>query len=439
MRASLAFLLALSLALAGCFGAVSETETPVDPASLAPEVPSLALLLEGLPCVESPDTAGTTENFLLAKHLLKEDYGGTTHGEMDIVEDIRGVHALQARWQEGGFDVLNLDNPAAPVWVGNLSDPTPKVLDVKVSTDGATALLGHLGMITIVDVRNLSAPKTIGEYRFPAMYNGIQAHMLYFYPIGGIDRVFVASQQNYGVWIFNLVGAPDARALEHVTTYMPLANGPLGPHDIWVGKDPILQKPVLWIANGFAGWLAADVSDPANPKHLGGMVNADPHQSYTHTIQSTVIDGRRLVATIAEVGQDALKIYDATNLLAPVLVGTWVDDLTNPLAMQHNLQIVGDRLYVAHYERGVFVFNLTKMPAALPLLGTLQIDPVGHYGISNNLGQTAVGYLAGGGVGGVWDVVLHRGTMYVSLIDDGLHVVGDGCLATGNPLHTSTG
>jgi len=260
--------------------------------------------------------------------------------------------------------------------------------------------------------------------------------MLYTARIADKDWVFVASNADRGVDILTLDGTPGARTLTLVTSWAPLngllGGGPLGPHDMWVTYDERLETHVLYAANGFEGWWAADIADPASPRLLGVSLNQDAHQGYTHTIQAAWVGDRRLVATIEEVGANSLKVYDATDLRLPVLLGSWVRDAAHPTWPQHNLQIVDGKLYVAHYTEGLFVFDLTKVPS-IPLTGAYRLAPMAHLA---GPGATATSLIR---FDNVWDVVIADGIVYTSDTDLGVTAVGFGCLTPGDPLLTSTG
>jgi hypothetical protein len=394
--------------------------------------------MAGVPCAPDADTHGTTPNLRALAHVAPDDeYSPAFHAELTVREDERGVFALHTRTLAGGFDVLDLRDPLDPRWIAAWEPKNAsQALDAKISTDGATAVVGSAGQLILVDIRDLLHPEEIGRWDFPAGHPGIQGHMLALHRIGGADYVFAATQFDYGVWILRLAGPPSARSLEPVATFALGLNGPIGPHDQVVIDDPMRgNAPTMYVANGFLGWLAADVSDPAQPKLLGGALAADP-SDYAHSIAVAFVNGHRLVVTSSEAGFTALKVYDATNLLLPVLVAQWKDDLTNPLAVQHNVEVLGSRLYMTHYERGVFVFDLASVPTGLPLVGSTALKPVAHFSVGNKTNSNFVPFFLAGGddtLSGVLDVVAHDGVLLVATIFDGLHVVGDGCLAPGDP------
>lgn len=429
--------LAWAILLSGCLSASDSSLTPSATFAGADAVfDKVRALLSDASCEAATDLSATSPNFVtVAKTPIDETMKGL-RAAMTLREDARGRIALQVREMQGIVDVVDLTDPTAPRYVSMFALETGHyALDAKWSADGATAIVGDVGWIWLFDVRNLTDAKVLEKWQFPSPYRIAQAHMVTVATIAGEEWVFAASQQNFGVWIFKLVGEPDARRLEPVTQFLVGVNGPIGPHDQFVYEDPILKKPVLYIANGFMGWIAADVSDPASPQVIGGALNADPMQSYVHSVQATVIDGRRIVVTAAEVGVNALKVYEASDLLAPVLLAEWRDEGTNdPMASQHDFQIVGTRIYETHFERGLYVFDLATLDfgSKVPFQ---PFAPVARYSVGDDPSTGTVAILAADydSIGGVLDVIVEDGILYLSDVEQGVVVVGDACLPAGDP------
>lgn len=439
MRLPLA--LAGMLLLAGCLA-----PSAVDPASVAKVDDAVVLqtlqgLLADVPCEASSVGAQTSENLL---DLAKMEYDGTQHGEIDIKAD----WMLAARFQAGGFEVVSLADPLNPALAAIFQSEEANAQDVKWMPDNRTAVVGVNLKVLLVDVgpvldsplppaetleRNVT-PVLLGEWEYPIdptnPHDSVapNMHMLTTARLGGEDYVFVTPNTDTGVWVLKRNGD----ALEYVTNFgAPLGGGAIGPHDMSLVWDEILQAPVLYVANGFEGWAAYDVTDPAAPVRLGFMLNLDPAPvSYTHTVLGAKVGDRRLVVSIAEVGLNMMKVYDATDFSTPLLVGVWWADKTAPQMPQHNIQIVGDQLFMAHYTQGVFVFDLSTVDPT-PLAGTASLAPVAHYAPPQQDAADTLGF------GNIWDVVVHEGLLYVNDMAHGTSVVGYGCFEPGDALASS--
>lgn len=345
-----------------------------------------------------------------------------TPGELAVSVD----RLIVARFNAGGFQIYSLTNPTNPSLVSTFTT-AGKALDVKASADGNTVFVGTTSRIHVVSIANPAAPALVRTVTLPVSLD--QGHMLYDVTIGGQEYLFAATQSGSGVYIFRVTGAAANRDLVRIAQFAP--GSPLAAHDTYVQHDPVLGKPILYVANGFAGWIAADVSDPTLPLPLAVVPNPDAGQGYVHTIQAAWVNGRRLVATIEELGLNILRVWDATILSAPLLVGEWSSQtpvgIVPSLSSQHDFQIVDGRLYVAHYRCGFWIFDLRTLPS-LPILSLL--SPVAHYAPQVASGQH-------------WDVVLRNGWIYTSDMrmqqGGAFYVVQYASIAQGDPAQTSTG
>jgi hypothetical protein len=289
-------------------------------------------------------------------------------------------------------------------------------------------------------VRDPLNPVTVGEWNFtdakvatdPAPRAGQNAHMIYTARIGGVDWVFLAPNSNTGIWMLKLEGTPEHRHLTYVAQTLPIEGSVIGPHDMFVNHDEKDGHWYLYSADGFNGWAVFNVDDPSKPSLAGGFVNP-AEAAYTHSIQAQWVNGRRLVATIGEVGVNIFKVYDATNLRAPLLLAVFqANPGAGSGAPEHNFNIVAGKLYLSYYSLGMYVFDLTKL-TGVPGADTVNLKPVAHWG-NNPEGATSPA-----GFTGIWDTVLKDGVIYLSNIEGGLYVVGYGCNHMPDANLTSTG
>lgn len=385
--ASRSILLTIALTVTLFAGCISEPEPVTEPNVSSTDDVAARLLDDwsGLPCEPGNYERGqTSPNFLQITHMENPD---ARYGEAEAIDgtDL----AVFARYGGGGFDIYNVSNPYDPEHVVGFPLESYS-LDVKVTADGKTLLSGDFGRFEVVDISDPYNPVSQGFVNYPteATLTQAQAHMIHIAEIDGETYVFTASQWGQGVLIFHMAGEPDAREFHFLGYFAPAIGGPLAAHDMMVYHDPVDDKPILWVANGFGGFVAADVSDPGLPVLVSYSPEPDPHQGYTHTVSVTHYDEKRYAVTMAEIGLMALKIWDVTVMAAPVLLGSWAVDGTG-MSTQHNTQILGDWLWMGHYGEGVIKFNLTDvidnqltLPAyniqpLAPVLGA--IEPFGQY------------------------------------------------------------
>lgn len=425
----LAGLALLSLLLAGC---ISAPDAPVGPAAegsgSTAAMEAVRILMADVPC-EAEVGAGTSDNILeLARLQFGEEAGA--HGEVDIKNGL----ALVARYQMGGFEVVDVSDPANLTLVSSFSIPETSGLDVKWTPDGAAALVGSYGQVHLVDLADPAQPVLRTTFHYKGNATPAQAHMLTPYEAeDGTQYVYVATQvgrqpllvlQREG-WNLTLAG-------KYEFTPVLASDAALGQHDMTVYHDEILDKPVLFIAEGTLGWSAADISDPAKPVRIGGWLSPEPGAGYTHTVRVQFLEGKRIVVTMSEVGVNTLKIYDATNLQLPVLLARWNADATRPHIPQHNLQLLDGMLYMAHYTEGVYVFNITSVMQGPPVVGTLAMEPVARYAVSEPKPGGTLGFA------NIWDVVLYEGILYVNDMTQGFSSAGFGCVVPGDEAVTAT-
>lgn len=426
MRRLAAILLAATAA-----GCLSTPGADLDAAKLeAPLWEAVRARIGPLPC-EATVGEGTSDNLVELALDPLDDAGEGSHGELAV----SGTLAAIARYQTGGFDLVDITDPLAPrqlaAWDPEEAD---RSLDVKFSPDGATLLVGGDRAITLVDVREPAAPKVESVYRLAKP----QAHMLTVFEVDGASYVAAAKGEGYDLAIYRIAGEAGARTLEPVAkprlTRLGETTGEdlLRSHDAWFAIDVMLQKPVLWVANVWDGIVALDVSDPAAPQVISRIAPLDPYQGYTHTVQATFVDGRRLVVAVQEVGANALKVYDATDLEEPTLVALWhVPVVAKP---QHNLQLVGAHAFVAHYDEGTYVLDLAEAGAG-PF--PTRLAPIARLAAIE--GTASAPSAPQDAFRGTWDVVVHNGLLLTSEIAHGLRVTGFGCLEAGEAALSSTG
>lgn len=427
----LAPLLVIALVAAGCVSAPLDDSPGVASEAATSEAAweGVRALLADVPC-EADVGAGTSAN-LLPLHSLAFGEEAGAHGEFDL----RGDLALVARNQMGGFEVVDLRDPTNLTVLSTFALEETGALDVKWMPSGDAAIIGDYAKVHLVDMRDPANPVLASTFEYEA--NGLaagQAHMVTPWQFeDGSEYVYVATQvgrQPLHVlardgWNLTLAG-------QYAFSPLLASDAALGQHDMTVYHDELLDAPVLFIAEGTLGWSAASLADPANPQRIGGSASPEPGPGYTHTVRVQFFEGKRIVVTMAEVGANTVKVYDATNLQAPILLARWNADATRPHIPEHNIQLLDGRLYLAHYTEGVYVFNITRVMQGLPLVGTAEMKPEARFAVESPEDGGALGFA------NVWDVAVSKGVIYVNDMANGLTSVGYGCLPAGDVAVTAT-
>jgi hypothetical protein len=193
-------------------------------------------------------------------------------------------------------------------------------------------------------------------------------------------------------------------------------------HDMFVMEDPALGKTLMYVANWDAGLRVVDVTEPADPKEIGAWMDFPAgHAGNLHTVATEWIGDRRITVGSPEIGfavvggipyllgeePTGMYVWDTTDLADIKLLSFWQNpidpyaergadpvfsDLGEGVTSSHNLQIENGRVYMAHYELGVWVIDIST-PA-------LQGAP------------STMGYFVEPGMN-TWDVVLNHGVVYL--------------------------
>ncbi len=206
-----------------------------------------------------------------------------------------------------GVVVFNISNPADPVLLRSVPSltPPPNVHTVFVDGNRLYAMSpGPLPKTFIFDVTTATEPVLVGEYAEP-----------------GAD-----TDPNMGY-----------------------------PH------DALAFEGRLYINHWSGGFLITDVSDPASVKKLG---------AYTYpwaTSHANAVGryGNRVIAF--EGGEEwgaHLRVLDVTDASQPKLIGEYRLDAR---ASIHNMLLRGSLLYIAHYQHGVRVLDVSTPERPKPL------------------------------------------------------------------------
>ncbi|HWH08749.1 MAG TPA: hypothetical protein VNX21_06075, partial [Candidatus Thermoplasmatota archaeon] len=399
---------------AGCLG------TAVDPAATLPP----PTLVDAVAALEAGEPAANV-------HLLgewRERNGAEADAWGDLLFVMSGSEVV----------VLNVSDPANLREEARVASPV-RVLDVKVSDDGAFLFVGNdaylsgapkggkgvfTGGLYAFDIRDLSAPKLVayqpvGERRGP--------HMVFYHRMPDGRELVFGANADVSIHEFDREAGTFTELSRYQADLVTAFNRDPEVVDVlyqgWAHDMFVQQEPdgatLMYVANWDAGLRIVDVTDPARPRELGGW-NDFPkgHEGNLHTVAADWVDGRRLVVGSTEVGfavvgglhyamgtdRSIAYVWDATDPAKPTLLGYWENPLGLPagrdqdvfgeeITSTHNLQLEGGRVYLAHYGLGVFVLDVSTpdQQAQPATLAYYQEDDLN-----------------------VWDVVLSHGVVYAS-------------------------
>lgn len=411
-------LLAVVLLLAGC------TDPPAADDGVTPVALEDAASLY--------DAGATNANL---ERLAQLDVGGA---EVDACGNLLFTDSGAA------VDIVDVTDPRAPTLVGSFTAPASiedvKVSDdcqwlfIGNDEEGSNPEVHDLGIpagapvgdggFYVVDVSDPSAPVLVsslgvGPRRGP--------HMVYYHNTTDGQELVFGANADISVNAFDRASGTLTELSRYQANIVTEFNRDPQvvdvlyqgwAHDMFVMEDPVDDRTMVYVANWDAGLRVLDLSDPAAPVELGSW-NAFPdgHEGNLHTVATQWIGDRRITVGTVEVGfavvggvhyalgtdRSILYVWDTTDASNIQLVGQWENPAGLPagrdnvpgesITSTHNFQLEAGRVYLAHYGLGVFVLDVST-PA-------LQADPAllaFHQEEGDN----------------VWDIVLNDGVIYTS-------------------------
>ena len=197
------------------------------------------------------------------------------------------------------------------------------------------------------------------------------------------------------------------------------------------GAEPSQDGTLVFLSYWDSGFIALDVSNPANPVFRGRTVYPANADGDAHS--SNYDDARKLLFTAdedfcknsgpsIETGYGYLRIYDYSNLAAPTQIGAFRTPNSLGTGSQgsgdyviHNPFVVGTDVYISWYSDGVRVVDASN-PGA-PKEVAYFVPPAGQNPVKpsqrGTLSQTPQ----------VWGVVVEGGLVYASDMNTGLWVL----------------
>ena len=389
----------------------------VDPAALE----ALALLQAPAACVDGraagvfPCRGVELSSFLPLEALQAGARSGSNLWGFVDLDDGREYAVMGLN---SGTTIVDVTNPAAPTVVGAVAGPTSPWREVKVYQRWSAARNRHEAWayvvseaptagLQIIDLTNLPASVSLA-----ATFRDFDtAHTIFLAnadPRSGVanvpdvDPVLYIEGSNQGFLALD-ISDPVAPRISgrHSSSYV---------HDVWAGvfrgsrasrcapgHDPC---EVVFDWGGHA-LRVIDFTDKSNPIVIGGLVYDQIGYAHSGWISR---DGNYLFSfdegdELTLGGNSRIRVLDIRDIGFPTVAAVWTS--TTP-AIEHNGYVVGDRLYVSHYERGLTVLDVTS-PTAPKEVGFFDTFPA-----SDNAAFH-----------GAWGVYpfLPSGTMLVSNID----------------------
>ena len=118
-------------------------------------------------------------------------------------------------------------------------------------------------------------------------------------------------------------------------------------HDLYARNDTV------YLAEGWSPYFSIwDLTDKNNPVRL--LRKEIPNPGYVHSVWPTD-DGKFVVTTEEVPAGKTVKIWDVSNYDSVFIAGEWLGASNRA----HNAQVMGDLLFVSHYQSGVYVLDIS--------------------------------------------------------------------------------
>lgn len=256
---------------------------------------------------------------------------------------------------DGGLYVYDVSDKAHPVLTQHLYFSADNYWNGVWAKGNALYVASAQRGVLVYDISNPGSPVRVGE----APSRAANVHTVFVHG----DVLFGASADPDGVvLIFDISDPllPVLRSKFRARDFDPQRS--YGPHDMFAFED------MLYVNYWGSGYVLANVSDPEVPAELG-------RYRYEHSTSHANAVGRigeRLIAF--EGGEDwgaHLRVLDVTNPSDVKLLTEW--RLDEHISI-HNMVLVGTKLYVAHYQNGVRVLDVSvpEMPRPVAHFNTFR-------------------------------------------------------------------
>ena len=259
-----------------------------------------------------------------------------THGHAYVVSLPRGDIP-------GGLSVFDVSDPAAPVLKTTISLPRDNYWNGVWSKGNALYVAsGDTGVITF-DLTNPASPRLLRS--LPSGKGAVNVHTVF---VEG-ERLYAMAVSPVPKTLFFDIRQPTEPQLlgEYAEPGAGVDRNVGYPH------DALALDGRLYINHWSGGYLVVDVSDPVEPRKLGAF-------TYPYATSHANAVGRfgdRLIAFEGGENWGAhLRVLDVTDPAKPVRIGEY--KLSDNVSI-HNMVLVGQRLYIAHYQHGVRVLDVS--------------------------------------------------------------------------------
>jgi hypothetical protein len=259
-----------------------------------------------------------------------------THGHAYVVSIRKGD-------EPGGLTVFDVSNPSAPVLKKVISLPTDNYWNGVWSKGNALYVASQGSGVIVFNLANPADPQV--ERIVHAAAGQLNVHTVF---VEG-DRLYAMSPDPVAKTVIFDIREPSFPRL--LGMYIDPGVGNLA--GVGYPHDAFALDGRLYVNHWSSGYVIVDVKDPAHTKRLGAY--AYPYA--TSHANAVGRFGERLIAFEGGENWGAhLRVLDVTDAAHPKRIG---ELKLGDNASIHNMVLKGERLYLAHYQHGVRVLDVS--------------------------------------------------------------------------------
>ncbi|OJT19476.1 hypothetical protein BO221_34390 [Archangium sp. Cb G35] len=233
----------------------------------------------------------------------------------------------------GGLTVFDVSNKAAPVKVKTIQLPGDNYWNGVWAKGDALYVASSTKGVNVFDISNPADPRFV----LSAPGDRLYTHTVF------VDGNRLYATANSSIALFDITTPLAPVELNRYATHLPYY-----PHDVFAIGDR------LYVNYADMGYEIVDVSNPNDLRTLGNF--SYPWQ-YSHHNAVGTFAGRTISFMGGEGAGEHLRVLDITDPANIVKIGSF--QLRAPISI-HNMLLVGKKLYVAWYQEGVRVLDVSN-------------------------------------------------------------------------------
>jgi len=313
----------------------------------------------GESCDEQPFTASPFGNLTGEApadgfEIVSEFRGGADPWPAGYSADVRVRNGVA--YVANGLDglrIVDVSDPAAPAELGHVPAKSDNFNELKLADAPYILVASQASGVFVLDVTDPTDPQQVTRFS-PNGDPDHGVHTLFVEPFGGKNYAYLADGGSDNVFVFDVT---DPTAPIDVGTFN-LGNEDWGVHALTVVGDR------AYINATYGGLIVADLlPDPSAATILGQYQKPD---LYAHQNWVTTNSQGRTVAVYGDEGFGShLEIVDVDPVSTDFMKMIGELTLRDQVSI-HDIMVFGDTVYVAHYQDGFRVFDISD--AANPLM-----------------------------------------------------------------------